>query len=44
MIFVVVELHAGGVVAGLAIDKIADGGVFYDHFRPEWVTREPEKI
>ena len=38
------KLHLGGVVAGLAVDKITNGSVFDDHFGPERVARKTEKI
>lgn len=41
---VVVEFHLRGVVAGLTVDEIADGGVFDDHSGPEGVSREAEKV
>ena len=41
---VVVEFHLGGIVAGLTVDEIADGGVFDDHFGPEGVSGEAEKV
>ena len=41
---VVVEFHLGGIVAGFAVDEVADSGVFYDHARPERVSREAEEI
>lgn len=44
MFFVIVKLHLGSVETSLAIDKIANGGVFYDHFGPERVAREAEKV
>ena len=41
---VVVEFHLGGVVGRLAVDEVADGGVFYNHARPEGVPGEAEEI
>ena len=41
---IVVELHLGGVIAGLTIDEIADSGVFDNHFGPEGISGETEKI
>ena len=41
---VVVEFHLGGIVAGLTVDEIADSGVFDDHFGPEGVSGEAEKV
>ena len=44
MFFVIVKLHLGSIETGLAIDKIANGGVFYNHFGPERVAWEAEKV
>ena len=33
-----------GIVASLAVDKVADGSVFDDHFGPKRVAGETEKI
>ena len=41
---VVVEFHLGGIVAGLTVDEITDSGVFDDHFGPEGVSGEAEKV
>lgn len=41
---IVVELHLGSVKASLAIDEIANGGIFDNHLRPEWVAWEAEKV
>ena len=41
---VVVELHLGGVIAGLAVDKLADGGILDDHFGPKRISWKTEKI
>lgn len=41
---IVVELHLRGVKTSFAVDKITNGGVFYDHFGPERVSGEAEKI
>ena len=41
---VVVELHLGSVETGFAVDKIADGGVFDNHFGPERITRKAEEV
>ena len=43
-LIVVMKLHLRGVEAGFAFDEVADGGVFYDHARPEGVPREAEEI
>ena len=43
-LIVVAEFHLGGVVTSLAFDKITDGGVFYNHLRPERVSGEAEEI
>ena len=44
MLVVVVELHLRGIVAGFAVNKITNSGVFDDHFGPEGVARKAEKI
>ena len=44
VLLVVVEFHLGSIEAGFAIDKIADGGVFDDHFGPERIARKAEEI
>ena len=44
MVFVVVELHLGSVKTSFAFDEITNSGVFYNHARPERITREAEKI
>lgn len=41
---IVVECHLGGVVAGLAVDEVADGGVFDDHLGPEGISGKTEKV
>ena len=43
-LLIITELHLWCVVTSLALDKIADGGVFYDHTRPERVPGETEEI
>ncbi len=43
-LFIVAEFHLRSVVTGLAFDEIADSGVFYNHFGPERVSGESEKI
>jgi hypothetical protein len=44
-VFVEMELHGWSVKASLTVDKIAEFGVFDNHFAPEWVAREAkEKI
>ena len=44
MVSIIMKRHLRGVVAGFAVDKVADGGVFDDHFRPEGIAGEAEKI
>ena len=41
---VIAELHLGGVKASFAIDKVANGSVFDDHFGPERIAREAEEV
>ena len=41
---VIVQLHLGGIVASLAVDKVTNGSIFDDHFGPKRVARETEKI
>jgi len=44
MFAVVMKLHLWSVEISFAFDEITDGGVFYDHARPERVPREAKKI
>ena len=44
MLGIVVKGHLWGVVAGFAVDKITDSGVFYNHLGPEGVARKTEEI
>ena len=41
---VVVEFHLGSVVAGFAVDEIADFGILNNHLGPERIARETEKV
>ena len=41
---IIMELHLGSVVAGFAVYKVANSGVFDDHFGPERITWKTEKI
>ena len=41
---VVAEVHLRGIETGLAVDKVTNGGVFYNHAGPERVAREAEKV
>lgn len=41
---VATEFHVRGVETGFAFNKIADGGVFFDHLGPERISGETEKI
>lgn len=41
---VVVKFHLRGVKTGFAVDEIADGGVFNNHFGPERVAGETEEV
>ena len=43
VVLVIVEGHLGSVEAGFAADKIAELGVFDDHFGPEGVPREAKE-
>lgn len=43
-VLVIVKLHLRGVETGLTVDKIANSGVFYDHFGPERVAGKSEKV
>lgn len=44
MVGIVAKFHLGSVKTGFTFNKITDGGVFFDGFRPEWITRKAEEI
>ncbi len=44
VLLVVAKFHLGSVETGFAVDKVADGGVFDNHFGPERIAGEAEKI
>ena len=45
VMLVVTKLHTRSVEASFALYKIANSGIFNNHFRPEWITgKTKEKI